>query len=199
MLLQLNNIDLCVEEISNLCCENYNELFPESVKSKIALKNNDEAKRQSIAAYLLLDRLLNGAWGLSIKDLLFNKNGKPYFENGPHISLSHSGDYACAAVSSSPIGVDIEKLREFDLKILDRFFTHREKSYILKRDTQKRFFTLWTLKEAVIKREGRTLSDLSKIRLIIFGNRIFYKNFKFKTFFHENYVISVCFDEKTGK
>ncbi len=199
MLLQLNNLDLEFQKVSNINSQNYKELFPESLLARIALKNNEVLKEQSVAAYFLLNSILNGGYALSLKGLIFTENGKPYFQNGPFISLSHSGEYVCAAVSECPVGVDIEQIREFNSDVLDRFFTKREKRYILKKDTKVRFFTLWTLKEAILKRQGRTISDISKIRLIILGDKVYFKNFKLLTKIHKNYVISVCFNEKTGK
>lgn len=198
MLLQLNNFFLEIEKVSNLYSDNYNEYFPESLKLRIDLKKNREARVQSVAAYSLLSEVLNREYNLSLKELCFTDNGKPYLKNGPFISLSHSGEYVCVGVSKNPIGVDIEKIREFNSSILERYFSKTEKRYILKKNIKERFFTLWTLKEAILKKQGITLSDLSRIRLIIIGKRFFYKNFKLISKIYENHVISVCFDEKTG-
>lgn len=43
----------------------------------------------------------------------YDAKGRPFFENGPFISLAHSGHYSLLGVSDVPLGVDIEELRTF--------------------------------------------------------------------------------------
>lgn len=199
MLLQLNNLTLEADSVENKYRDSYESIFPQALIDRIGKKTNEGSKKQSIAAYLLLNEILMYDWGISLKSIQFTENGKPYLENGPFISVAHSGNTVCAAVCETPIGVDIENIKEGNLRVVDRFFTSAEKRYILKKDSEKRFFTLWTIKEAIIKREGKGLRDIGNIRLNILFGKIFYKNYKIITKIHEKCVISVCFDEKTGR
>ncbi len=199
MLLRLNNSVLKFERASELIGKANDFEFPEILNKKFQSISNISALNSSKSGYYLLADILKNEYGKDIESISFEKSGKPYLNNGPFISLSHSHDFVCAVASNLPVGVDIEKIRDFDLKILDRFFTSREKRYVLKRNTNERFFRLWTFKEAVIKLEGKTLADIKSIEPIIIGNRIFYKNYKTISKTHENYVITMCFNEKTGK
>ena len=83
-------------------------------------------------------------------------------------NLSHSGDFVmCAAVISDEmpieLGCDIEKVREINEKLLERFFAPSEIERIKEEPTKKRqrevFFRLWVLKESYMKatRQGMGL------------------------------------------
>ena len=76
-------------------------------------------------------------------------SGKPLCD-GCYISLSHSGDYAVCAVSSFPIGVDIEKKRDVNPKLINKICVNdAEREYAT--DTQNLLLTLWSVKEACFK------------------------------------------------
>lgn len=118
--------------------------------------------------------------------LEYTKNGKPYIKNreGFCFNISHTKNALAIAFSSQPIGIDIEKLREPDLRVAKRFFNSNENEYILNGDCKKRFFEIWTKKEANIKKDGLTLSHLARANT---------KNTL--TFSEDDYVISVCCEE----
>jgi len=61
------------------------------------------------------------------------------------------------AVSEKPIGCDVEKVKEANLKVADRFFTEKEVEYLNALDKDNRadaFFRLWTMKESYMKMTG---------------------------------------------
>lgn len=116
-----------------------------------------------------------------------NKHRKPFFENLTdfHFNISHSGELMTIAVSSSPVGVDIEKIHDFNPKIINRFHQY-EKDYINSKDTQNRFFEVWTKKESCLKYLGCGLAGgLDKFSVFDFSPSPI-------TFKHNNYYISVC-------
>ena len=88
--------------------------------------------------------------------------GKPYLAKEPdiHFNLSHSGEWAVCAISSSPVGVDIQHCDEGRRDVASRFF-HREEIRYLDSLPQFRrdegFYRLWTLKESFVKATGRGL------------------------------------------
>lgn len=103
--------------------------------------------------------------GLSNDQLLFIRSeyGKPFLIDKPrvHFNISHTGTYVTCVIDNEPVGIDIEEIKNIDLKIAERFFAPDEISYILTGnfDLQiKRFFEVWTMKESHIKWEGRGLS-----------------------------------------
>lgn len=74
----------------------------------------------------------------------------------PHLdftqfSLSHSGNYAACAISTNPIGIDIEHTRAYRPAIANRFFTSAEAKACINADA---FTVCWTLKESFLKATG---------------------------------------------
>ena len=160
-------------------------------------------KMLSLAASIAIDKGLC-EYGLCEKDMIYEKNkyGKPYFARFPdiHFSVSHSGNMAVAAFSEKEIGCDVEKLREADIKIAERFFRPEEKQYISShRDQNFAFLRLWTLKESFLKALGTGISrPLDSFYISIADDKA--KNLKTEdgheySFFEQtldNYRIAVC-------
>ena len=124
----------------------------------------DNAKRSQLgkrAVRTLACRYLE----LNEEGIVFEKDeyGKPFLQGqeGFHFNISHSDRYVVCAVSDAPIGVDVEKIRQVRLKVAERFFTESEKQYVFSGESEEmkcsRFFTVWTRKEAFVKRDGRGL------------------------------------------
>ena len=199
MLFRSNNLSLSVGRVEDIYSEDYKSLFPETLNERIEKKNNLNSRKQSVAAYLLLQKILMEYYGATLESLRFSENGKPYLECGPQISVSHTDNYVCVGVSFSPVGVDIEQLRDFDEKIAKRYFSKAENQYISKDNSIFRFFKLWTVKEAIIKLEGTSISQMAEIKTKLLFGKPFYKNYKIHTETYENCIISVCFSKKTGK
>ena len=119
-----------------------------------------------------------------------NEYGKPFLEGKKdfHYNVSHTRNAVVVAVSNNSIGVDVEKIREYDSGIVKRFFCHKEQNYIkTSAETAKRnFFEIWTKKESYIKWKGKGLLiplnsfDVLDDRLPCF----------FETFERGSYIIS---------
>ena len=90
-------------------------------------------------------------------------NGKPGLAAGPYqISLSHSGEVALLAVTERPVGVDVEEVRDLDVATVSRHFPTTERAELSAMDDParvRRFTTLWTRKEALVKASGGRLAD----------------------------------------
>lgn len=123
---------------------------------------------------------------LSLK-MVYSPHGKPYFENLPdfYFNISHSGDLTVIAISDQNIGIDIEKLRNINLRVAKRF-CEDEYTYITKNVSPTAFFEIWTKKEAYLKYLGEGLHG----RLNSFS--VFKTNIPIKTFRKDDYIISVC-------
>ena len=89
------------------------------------------------------------------QDVLKNEFSKPYFENSAHFNISHSKGIAVVCFCEEPVGVDVEKIRDVNLKIKDRFFGDTEKEQV---KTNSDFTKVWTAKESYIKYLGTGLS-----------------------------------------
>ena len=135
-------------------------------KEKTDNFKNSEDKKRSLVSELLIRKALNDK-GMDAAALVYEygKYQKPYLKNISdfHFNISHSGDYVILAVSDKEIGCDIEKIRKYDLKIAERFFTKKEYKDIINakndEERQKLFFLYWVLKESYIKQNGQGLSQ----------------------------------------
>lgn len=96
-------------------------------------------------------------------------NKKPYLPKHPNVffNVSHSGDYAVLAISTSPIGIDIEhiNLNYAFQETLPYVFNEDEIQFINNAEHKARaFYSLWTRKEAFVKALGKGIDDdFSKI------------------------------------
>ncbi len=87
--------------------------------------------------------------------------GMRYADGALHLSLSHSRDLIGIALSTVPVGLDIEWPRpRTSVDLASRVFSTKEAAWL---DTlpaterQDAFYTLWTLKEAACKAVGLSL------------------------------------------
>lgn len=117
-------------------------------------------------------------------------------------NISHSEDYVLVAFHSEvKIGVDIEKIRPIDMKIMENVFTDEEIGYVEsdKNLSLERFYELWSLKESFVKAVGEGLSyPLKNFHFEFEDEKIIHKINKkesiwnFKIYDLENYKIAVC-------
>jgi 4'-phosphopantetheinyl transferase len=120
--------------------------------------------------------------GLSNSQLEFavNPYGKPFLANNLqiHHNIAHTDQHIACVIGEVSVGIDIERIRPIDMKIVERFFVSEEKNYILSAQSDlrnKRFFEVWTKKESRIKLEGkRLLESLSAFNVLTLEPGIFY-------------------------
>lgn len=127
-----------------------------------ALRYAGEAdRRSSAAASLLLQKGLK-KYGIDEKTARyeFNRYGKPFLTDYPdlHFSLSHSGEYAAAALGYGELGCDIQQIGILNTRLLRRFFSESEAEYVLScNNPDHEFFRLWAIKESFLKAIGTGL------------------------------------------
>ena len=91
-------------------------------------------------------------------------NKKPALlgNTGWHMNVSHSGNWILLAVGKVNLGVDVEHIQttfSFD-DILPNSFSPEEQAYVRAgADSRRRFYQLWTRKEALIKATGKGMDD----------------------------------------
>ena len=134
----------------------------------------------SISAELLL-RYIIKALNLNFENLqLFNTiHGKPMFLNSNiQFNLSHSGEYAICAISSLPVGCDIERIRDISVGMFRRFIHPNEYQMLISESNEEEridlFFRIWTIKEAFLKNLGIGISEESFATLEVYkkGNSL---------------------------
>ncbi len=127
----------------------------------------EEDRILSLYAALLCRKMLAEYGGPAYEELHFSvgKFGKPYLnpDIGPYFSISHTeGCVLCTVSSSGETGADVEKIRNAPFDIMDSVFHRDETMYITEgceTEKERRFFQIWTRKEAVLKQAGTGFSD----------------------------------------
>ena len=121
----------------------------------------------SATAYALLAHLVRTEYGIALPRIEKTENGKPFFPDRPdiHFSLSHTAAHVLCAVSSSPVGVDIEAER-VPRAGLERYFCSDEELALFD------WLDLWVLKESCIKLLGGRLLLIKKLRFSRDGDEI---------------------------
>lgn len=129
-----------------------------------------EGRRQCLVSRVLVRTVLSRYTGDALAAWEFDSNsyGKPAVKHPAgcplRFNLSHTtGLVVCAVSLGCEIGVDAEDThrRCADLSIASRYFAPEEVALLEaapKDDRPRRFFQLWTLKEAYIKAKGAGLS-----------------------------------------
>ncbi|MCQ2345283.1 MAG: 4'-phosphopantetheinyl transferase superfamily protein [Paludibacteraceae bacterium] len=124
-----------------------------------------------LKTYEMLLNLLNAA---EIPDWEENEWGKPFIKGGPYFSISHCKNALMVGVSEKPIGVDVERVRNADIALVERTMNREERDCILNAaDRALKFTELWTRKEAWLKWKGTgIIDDLENVLLDVDENRI---------------------------
>jgi 4'-phosphopantetheinyl transferase len=160
-------------------------LLDDEERARAARFHFDRDRRTYIAAHALLRSVLAARTGIAPSILRFTAGarGKPELAAGQmpvladgrsalRFNLSHTREAVAVAVTTDPacaatdLGVDIEaadRLGDYDARIARSFFAEDEAAALealpAAAERARRFLTLWTLKEAVIKTTGEGLSQ----------------------------------------
>ncbi len=188
-------------------------------REKVAKLKNKKATYVSMTAGLLLQEVVEREFGLKPEDILIGRgeNGKPYLKEYPEYkyNISHSGDMVMMAYSMQELGVDIEELRVKDMKVARRCFTPCEYLYVLNGSSEcdgavpagcevdalnievsRRFFEIWTLKEAYLKLTGKGISvPLSSFEVDVENKCVKDEALKYYTGEVDNYIYAICAED----
>lgn len=156
----------------------YGNLTP-SRKEHIDRLQRQEDRLRSLAAEALTLQLLQEHYGITTAQLHRKESGQPYLTGCRlYVSLSHSGDMVACAVSSAPVGIDIEHIRPVKPNLIHRVCVTEEADYVLAGSilpegqpcddptVLRRFFEIWTGKEAYFKKCGTGITDLQAVNIL---------------------------------
>lgn len=149
--------------------QRYTTLLNAEEQERLAGLRRDSVRKVFLASRALLRTTLAARFGCEPAALRFNRdrNGKPQLlEPATHwqFNLSHAGDWAVLAVTNAgAIGIDVEvhERRNNLAGIARRFYTPQENialQSLSETEWNRRFFELWTLKEAYVKALGRGIA-----------------------------------------
>ncbi len=101
------------------------------------------------------------------KQIIYNSSGRPSLvDDSTKLSISHSSQSICLAISDFPVGIDVEKIDDRILKVKTKFVNCEEKKFY-GFDSVEDLTILWTIKECIYKLyDIKGLSFMEDIRVI---------------------------------
>ncbi len=116
-------------------------------KARVAHMKSDLHRRGFMSVRHLL-----AAEGYTDHDLFYDANGKPHLKDGKCISITHSFIFSAIIISTTEVGIDIEKQRPKILKIAQKFTPIEEYRTMANDDAIMRKLTMvWGAKESLYK------------------------------------------------
>lgn len=168
-------------------------LLPSDRYEKFSRLRQKRDRENCVASYLILKYALNQ---LGVESFQFeaDEHGKPFIKgNNIHFNISHCRLGVAVAVSTFPVGIDIQDIADFNEKVMNRVCSDKEKDIILTSADKSREFTrIWTLKEAAAKCDGKGIQLLNSFSFDTKENYFTKYNKSFKTFEFEELFVSVC-------
>jgi len=145
------------------------QLIEKERLDKLLKRRNPTDRAVSVLSTASVVLRISEITGIPPDKLIFRYDnfGKPFFDCGVHFCISHSFDAFAFAVSDSPVGIDIEKIRPYSDGVAYRvltedeliFWKHGTISGLDNFTDKERFFYLWTRKEAYSKYTGKGLFE----------------------------------------
>ncbi|MDH3837571.1 MAG: 4'-phosphopantetheinyl transferase superfamily protein [Desulfobacteraceae bacterium] len=136
--------------------------------------------------------------GIRAGELFKDENGMPLPFDGTFWSITHKTQYVGGVVAPTPIGIDIERIRDFSRGLFRKTAADREWALA---DTEGKslltFFRFWTSKEAVLKATGIGIKDLLKcqVRQILDDCHLIIhyegKDWLIEHFFYDQHIASI--------
>jgi 4'-phosphopantetheinyl transferase len=152
----MTTITFCsISEMTN-DWQSYLGFLEEEVVLRVQRMRRKEDQQRTICAHLLAKMTLSKTYQLALSELSFirDKKGKYQTEREDiHFNISHTGKYVACAVSSRPVGIDIEQQVPRDFLLFQTLWSEEEKQHYNLQDI-KIFYALWTAKESYGKYKG---------------------------------------------
>lgn len=189
MILRLNKITDFSFDSFKVCYD----ALEENEKLRVSAKKSPQDQMCSLAARIVLKKVLAENYGINNPVIKRDTKGKPYLEHEKvYFSISHTCDTVAVAVSENPIGVDIEYVREYNDSVCRKMFSDAEIKFVSGDDTK--FTKLWTLKEAAVKATGQGIANIKDYNFDISGKSVTttIDNAVFTITQQDGLIISVC-------
>lgn len=141
-------------------------------------------RRESALAFRLLQRLVGEVFtDVDANSIEFEigEHGKPSLRNHPEVcfNISHCSRAVACIVDTVPVGIDIECRGRYKHSLAAYCMSEKEMEWITEMgddaanaETDLRFTTLWTQKEALLKLIGTGICDDVKTVLEQYGDKV---------------------------
>jgi len=136
---------------------------PEEEYLSLALRDRVRFLSRLARRALVISAGLRGVV-LSPDELKKENSGRPRPLRSGYWSISHKPGYVAGIFSPEPVGIDIERIRSYNVKLRPKVADTAEWR-LVDLALPESFFRIWTAKEAVLKIAGIGIADLLKCRL----------------------------------
>ena len=154
------------------------------------------ADKSDFSTEAALKKIFSAYFGKHSVTILRTKNGKPYVENGPHFSVTHTQSRLYIAFTDEEIGLDAEHLsRTLHYDPIVKKFSPAEQTEIA---CAEDFLRHWIVKESAIKYLGGTIAADLKWLDYTNGQLTYHQQefpAKITQLQHEDFILSVCCNE----
>lgn len=140
--------------------QHYLPFLEEDMVQRVERMRKVEDQLRTVCAHLLTKMMLVTTYEKEIAEVCFSKdsNGKYQLGQDLHFNISHSGSYVACAISTFPVGIDVEQQVTRDFSLFQSLWSEEEnRLYTLLE--QEAFYALWTAKESYGKYKGFGLHD----------------------------------------
>ena len=131
--------------------EDFDTLFRSVALKDVSLARLEQMKSESHQKGFLAVRMLLQYLGYNDYDLYYDESGKPHLNDGKTISISHSNDFSCIAISNQNIGIDLEILKDKTMRIAPRFMDVTHLENLSATEQLQKATVVWGIKESVFK------------------------------------------------
>ena len=140
----------------------YMYLMPYESRLKInRYQRREDRQARLFGRLLLLEGLKSFGYDYSnLNCISYNEFGRLFINDQVDFNISHSNEYViCSITNAGRVGVDIERIKPFDISEIDQYMTLKELEEIhTASDSCREFYKYWTSKESILKADGRGLS-----------------------------------------
>ncbi|AJA48997.1 4'-phosphopantetheinyl transferase Sfp [Clostridium pasteurianum DSM 525 = ATCC 6013] len=164
-----------------------------------------EDKKRGMVSDLLVRYLICNKLKIKNHEINFtvNKFGKPFLKDyiGLEYNISHSNELVVCAIGNYGVGIDIEYIKDIDLNTANYVFSTEEYEEYNNVSLNKKldyFYSIWTLKESLIKAKGMGLHiPMNSFTLTRNSNKELYclynnSKYYFKEYSIPEYKLSIC-------
>lgn len=180
-----------VKSEKELDAKTFDFLFENSGRKEAVLRQKQKkSKDLKLLSEALAKVAIKKTFGIDIlnQEIDYGEHGKPYILNHPdvHFNVSHSKNMVVCAVCDTPVGVDVEIIREYKERLARRISSDEELDIIEKSENKAlEFIKLWTKKEAYLKFLGTGIQHFD------FENALVGMNQNVSTKIYGEYAITV--------
>lgn len=130
--------------------ESYDYLFQNIYLNERSLGRIEKMKSESHRLGFISVRYLLKEAGYDDSNLFYTDDGKPHLTDGKHISITHSYTFSAIIISTTEVGIDMEKNRD-KIKRIAHKFVDTESDFLNEENLVEQLTVIWGAKESLYK------------------------------------------------